>query len=148
MSEIVKPMSIPELLLRPDIGGKTRLSDDMQQTLATLAAYGDNARKLLKASGSGILSVSSARIKDVVHFSRTGPETSIKGSDVPCTEILCMGHPENTGRVWVRPYKLADNTNAWPLDAGDTVSFVIDNMNQLFMKISAENDNVIAAYTR
>ncbi|GAI62961.1 unnamed protein product [marine sediment metagenome] len=82
MSDIIKPMSIPELMLRPDIGGKTRLSDDMQQTLATLVAYGDNARKLLKASESGILSVSSARIKDIVHFARDGVEETQKGSDL------------------------------------------------------------------
>ena len=148
MSDIVKPMSIPELHLRPDIGGKTRLSDDMQQTLATLVAYGDNARKLLKASESGVLSVSSARIKDIVHFDRIDPLNPKKGGDVACTECLCMTHPDNTDKVWVRPYKTAEISNAWPLDKNDAVSFVIDNMNQLFMLIVANNDSLIVAYTR
>lgn len=148
MSDIVKPMSIPELHLRPDIGGKTRLSDDMQQTLATLVAYGDNARKLLKASESGVLSVSSARIKDIVHFDRIDPLNPKKGGDVACTECLCMAHPDNTDKVWVRPYKTAEISNAWPLDKNDAVSFVIDNMNQLFMLIVANNDSLIVAYTR
>lgn len=148
MSDISKPMSIPELHLRPDIGGKTRLSDDMQQTLATLVAYGDNARKLLKASESGILSVSSPRIKDIVHFTRDGAEEEQKGGDVPCTECLCMGHPLNTGKVWVRPYKTATVDNAWPLDASDAVSFVVDNLNQLNMFIAVENERLIVAYTR
>lgn len=148
MPEIHKPMSIPELSLKPPIDGKVRLSDDMQQTLALLTGYCDSVRKILKASQSGVLNVASAQIKEIAHFTGVGANDTQKGFNAPCTECLIMGHPDNTGLVWVRPYKGAATSNAWPLAANDVVCFSIDNVNDLNMLIVVDGEKLIVAYTR
>ena len=148
MANINKPLDVPELNIEPPIYGKVRLSEDMQQTLALLTAYCDNKRVTLKASESGILNVTSAKIKDIVHYTRTDPDNPTHGDSVSCTECLVMGHPDNDGRVWVRPDKAAETTNAWPLAAGEVVNFTLDNLEQLKMNIATDGDILIVAYSR
>jgi len=148
MGNINKPMDIPELNIKPPIEGKVRLSEDMQQTLALLAGYGDNARKLLRASETGVLNVTSARIKDIKHYTGVGANDTQVGDNVPCTECLVMAHPDNTGKVWVRPDKTATVNNAWPLSVGEVVGFTLDNLKQLNMLIVVAGEKLIVAYTR
>jgi len=148
MGSINKPMDVPELNLEPPIIGKLRLSEDMQQTLALLTAYGDNKRIVLRASESGVLSVASARIADIVHYTGVGASDEQAGGDVPCTEVMVMGHPDNTGVIWVRPDKTATADNAWPLAANAAVGFTLDNLKQLNMLIVVAGEKVIVGYTR
>jgi len=148
MSNINKPMDVPELNLKPPIDGKVRLSEDMQQTLALLTAYCENKRVTLKASESGVLNTTSAKIKDIVHFTGVGANDTQTGESVPCTECMVMGHPDNTGKVWVRSDKTASVDNAWPLAAGEVVNFTLDNLKQLNMLIVVDGEKLICAYTR
>jgi len=148
MTDINKPMDVPELNLKPPIDGKVRLSEDMQQTLALLVAYCENKRVTLKASESGVLNTTSAKIKDIVHFTGVGANDTQTGESVPCTECMVMGHPDNTGKVWVRTDKTATVDNAWPLAAGEVVNFTLDNLKQLNMLIVVAGEKVIVAYTR
>lgn len=148
MPDINKPMDVPELNLKPPIDGKVRLSADMQQTLALLTAYGDNARKLLRASESGVLNTTSARIKDIVHYTGSGANDTQTGDNISCTECMVMAHPDNTGVIWVRPDKTATVDNAWPLAKGEVVNFTLDNLKQLNMLIVTDGEKVIVAYTR
>ena len=148
MTNINKPMGISGLDPKPPINRQVRLSEDMQQTLAFLTAYGINERKVLKSSETGILSVASARIKDIKHYTYTAGKQNQVGDSVPCSEVMVMGHPDNTGLVWVRPDKTADADNAWPLSANDVVSFTVDNLEQLNMYFITLDDSVIVAYTR
>jgi len=141
-------MGVPELNLKPPIDGKVRLSEDMQQTLALLTAYCENKRVTLKASESGVLNTTSAKIKDIVHFTGVGANDTQTGESVPCTECLVMAHPDNTGKVWVRPDKTAAVDNAWPLAAGEVVNFTLDNLQQLNMLVVVAAEKVIVAYTR
>ena len=147
MPDINKPMNISELKLKPPIDGKVRLSEDMQQTLALLAGYGVSERKLLRASESGVLNVASARIKDIKHYVGVGANDTQTGDNIPCTECLVMGHPDNTGLVWVRPYKTANADNAWPLSATDVVNFTLDNLKQLNMLIVVDGEKLIVGYS-
>lgn len=148
MPDINKPMDVPELNLKPPLDGKVRLSTDMQQTLALLTAYSENKRVIVKASESGILYVTSARVKDIVHYTGTGANDTIVGDVLPCTECLIMAHPDNTGKIWVRPDKTATVDNAWPLAAGEVVSFTLDNLKQLNMLVVVASEKVIVIYTR
>ena len=148
MPDINKPLGISELDPKPPINGKVRLSLDMQQTLALLTAYGVNERKVLKCSESGVLSVASARIIDIVPYTGSGANDTQKGDNIPCTEVLVMGHPDNTDKVWVRPYKTATVDNAWPLSKTEVVSFTLDNLNQLNMLFVVDGEKCIVAYTR
>jgi len=148
MPDINKPMDVPELKLAPPITGKLRLSEDMQQTLALLLGYGDNKRIMLRASESGILAVASRRIADIVHYTGVGANDEQVGGDIPCTEVIVTGHPDNIDLVWVRPDKTATTSNAWPLWAGDVVTFTLDKLNQLNMLIAGDGEKVIVGYTR
>jgi len=148
MSNINKPMAVPELNLKPPIDGKVRLSEDMQQTLALLTAYCENKRVTLKASESGVLNTTSAKIKDIVHYTGVGANDTQTGKNVSCTEIMVMGHPDNTGKVWVRPDKMATVNNSWALSAGEVVGFTVDNLKQLNMLIVVDGEKLICAYTR
>lgn len=141
-------MNVSELNIQPPLVGKARLSDDVQQTLALLTAFGSYKRKALRCSESGVLSVASSRIKDIVRYMQTGTVYTQVGTDVSCTECMVMAHPANTGTVWARPHKTADITNAWPLDAKETIGFTIDNLNQLNVLFTVAGQIIIVAYTR
>ena len=148
MPDINKPMDVPELNLKPPIDGKIRLSEDMQQVLAFLCGYANSKRVILKASDSGVLNTTSARIKDIQHYTGVGANDTQSGDNIPCTECLVLGHPDNTGTVWVRPDKTAAINNAWPLAAGEVVNFSVDNLSQLKMRMVTAGDIVIVAYSR
>lgn len=147
MSKITKPMGIDELGLKPAITGKLVLSEDVQQTLSQDVAFAVSGRKLVKCSESGIKYHASPRIKDIVHFTGVGANDTQQGENIPCTECLVMAHPDNTGLIWVRPYKTASAANAWPLSANDAVSLTVDNMNQLNMLIVVASEQLIVAYS-
>lgn len=148
MTKIHTPMQIPELALKPDPTGGIELTEDMQQTLALLTGFWQNKRVLLKASPSGVLSTASARIKDIKHYTGVGANDTLTGDDIPCTEVLVMGHPDNTGKVWVRPDATAAVNNSWPLAGGEVVGFTIDNLKQLNMLVVVDGEKLIVAYTR
>lgn len=148
MSEINKAMDVAELNIQPPIEGKTRLSEDMQQTLALLTAMGADRRRPLRCAESGVLNTTDPRIKDIKHYIRTALKDPKSGDDVSCTSVMAMGHPSNTDLIWVRPNSIAYIHNSWPLAAGEVVGFTLDNLSQLKMLIAAENDRLIVAYTR
>jgi len=148
MSTINKPMDVSELNIQPPLKGKTRLSDDMQQTLALLTAYGADKRRPLRCSESGVLNITDPRIKDIEHYTGVGANDTQTGDDLPCTTVMVMGHPDNTGKVWVRPNKTATVDNSWPLAAGEVVGFTLDNLSQLHMLFAVDGEKVIVAYTR
>ncbi|MBA7646415.1 hypothetical protein ES703_54179 [subsurface metagenome] len=152
MGTISKPMGVPELNLSPPITEKIRLSEDMQQTLALLCTMGDAKRVILKASESGVLYTTNPRIKDLWgHTAGADPEHK-QGNNIPCNEVMITGHPDNAGKIWVRPYSqyvlVGDTANiAWPVGAGDVINFVVSNINQLWIYFDTCLDKVIAAYT-
>lgn len=152
MPDITKPMDVPELRLRPPIEGKVRLSEDMQQTLALLAGYGDNARKLLKASESGILYTVTPRIKDIWGATSSGAGSTKQGNNIPCNEVMILGHPDNDTLIVVRPYSVyipsGDGANiGWPVSANGVVGFTVSNLNQLWFYFVGATDKVIVAYS-
>lgn len=147
MSVIGNPMDIPELDLRPEPTGGIQLTDDMQQALALLVGYWKNKRVLLKATPSGVLFVTSPQIKDIFHVTATSGSFVYQGENIECSEVLIMGHPDNTGRVWVKPNATATTANAWPLAAGDVVGLGITNLNMLNLLIVTNTEKAIIAYT-
>lgn len=85
-------------------------------------------------------------IQDILHFTGVGTNDTQKGGGVICHEVLCMGHPDNTGTVWVRTGVTATTSNAWPLLAGEVFSFEVDNLNELQMLIAVAGEKLIVAY--
>ncbi|MBA7571649.1 hypothetical protein ES708_13415 [subsurface metagenome] len=153
MGDINKPMDVPELNLRPPIDGKVRLSEDMQQTLALLTAYFENKRVLLKASESGVLNTVNPRIKNIWGATSTNAPSTKQGDDIPCNEVMILGHPDNDTTIWVRPYSVyvpsGNNVNiAWPVAANSVVNFVVSNLNQIWFYFVGATDKIIVAYTK
>lgn len=152
MPDINKPMDIPELNLQPPITGKMRLSEDMQQTLALLCAYVNNKRVTIKASESGVLQTVTPRIKSMWGATSTGAGSSKQGDNIPCNEVMILGHPDNDTLIVVRPHSVyvpADEKAniGWPLAANDVVNFVVSNLNQLWFYFVGATDKIIVAYT-
>lgn len=147
MPAIGTPIAVPELNLMPEQQGGVQLTDDMQQTLALLTAFFLNKRVVLKASATGMLYVTSPPMKDVLHVTATGAAYTYQGDAIPCSECLVMGHPDNTGRVWVKPNATATVNNAIPLDKGDTVLVSITNLNQLNLLIATNGEKAIIVYS-
>jgi len=147
MHFIGNPMAVPELDLRPEPAGAIQLTEDMQQVFALLAGYWRNKRVLLKASPSGVLFVTSPQVKDIFHITAVGANYTYQGENIECSEVLVMGHPDNTGRVWVKTNATASTDNAWPLNAGDVVGLGITNLNMLNLLIVVDTEKAIIAYT-
>lgn len=148
MPTINKSMDVSELNIQPPLAGKVRLSDDMQQTLALLTAMGAAKRRPLRCSESGVLNITDPRIKDIKHYTRDGATEEQTGDDLPCTGCMVMGHPDNAGKIWVRPNTTATVSNSWPLAAGEVMGFTLDNLSQLHMFIANDGETLIVAYTR
>ena len=148
MAKISVPGSHADLPIDPSLPGQLPISEMVQQVLAMLVGSTQDATQFLKVSPSGILSVSSSRLKDIVHFTGVGANDTQQGPNVPCTEVLVMGHPLNTGTIWVRSDKIATVNNAWPLDKKEAISIVLDNLNQLQLLIETGGEKAIVAYTR
>ncbi|GAI64848.1 unnamed protein product, partial [marine sediment metagenome] len=141
------PMKCPELDLQPVPIGGVELSENMQQTLAALTGFWRNKRVLLKASPSGALFVTSPQIKDIFHVVGVGANDTYKGENIPCSEVMIMGHPDNTGKIWVKPHVVATIDNAWPVAANDVVGLSITNLNMLNLLIVVDGEKAIVAYT-
>jgi len=146
MQTIGTPLQIPELNLSPEQQSGVQLSADMQQTLALLTAFWRNERVVLRASPSGALMVTAAQLKDVYHVTGVGANDTYQGSNHKCSEVLVMGHPDNTGKVWVRSHAVATVNNAWPLGAGEVIDVTIINLNMLHALIVVDGEKLIVAY--
>lgn len=148
MAKISVPGSHADLPIVPSLPGQLPISDAVQQVLALLVGSTQDATQFLRVSPSGILSVSSARLQDILHFTGVGANDTQQGPNVSCTEVLVMAHPDNTGKVWIRSDKTATVNNALPLDAKDATSIVLDNLNQLQLLIVVAGEKAIVMYTR
>lgn len=147
MTLVGNPMQCPELALTPVPQGGVNLSDDMQQTLALLTAFWRNQRVVLKASPSGVLFTTSPQLEDIIHVTATAGDYAYQGPDRKVSEVMVMGHPDNTGNVWARSKVAATVNNSWPLAAKEVIGFSITNLNMLRLMIKVDTEKAIIAYT-
>jgi len=84
---------------------------------------------------------------DVFHWTAAAPNTPKQGDNIACTEVLCTAHPDNTGRIWVRTRSTAAANNGFPLDAGDSIGFSVENLSDLYALIVANGDTLIVGYS-
>ncbi|GAI72107.1 unnamed protein product [marine sediment metagenome] len=147
MQTIGTPMRCPELDLMPEQTGGIQLSDNMQQVLSLSAAFWRNQRVILKASPSGVLFTCSPELEDIFHELATQNDHVYQGANIKCSEVMVMGHPDNTGVVWARTKVAATVDNAWPLSANDVVGFTVTNLNMLHLLIKLDTEKAIIAYT-
>jgi hypothetical protein len=147
MAKIGLPISDTALRLSPPVGTQPPVDDRIQQILALLLGYSRRERVPLSCSPNGILHTASPALTDVVHYTAVGPNEAQQGDNVACTEILCMAHPDNAGKIWVRTRKGALSTNAFPLDAGDVIGFSAENLADLHALTITTGDTLIVGYS-
>lgn len=140
-------MASDKLGIRPPLPSQIPVSDEVMQTIALLLGYCRGERIVLQASPAGILYAASPRLVDVFHWTAAAPNAAKQGDNIVCTEIICIGHPDNGSKVWVRTGKAATTANAIPLDAGDVVGFSVENLSDLHALIVANTERLIVGYS-
>jgi hypothetical protein len=87
-----------------------------------------------------------AAIQDILHYTGSGANDTQQGANIECSEVMCMGHPDNTDTIWVRTNTTATVSNAWPLAAGEVINFNVANLDELRMLIVVNGEKLIVAY--
>jgi len=87
------------------------------------------------------------QLEDIFHEAATQNDYVYQGPDIRCSEVMVMGHPENTGNVWVRTKVAATVNNSWPLAAKEVMGFTVTNLNMLHLLIKLDTEVAIIAYT-
>ena len=146
MAKLGLPIADKSLVIHPPLPPNIPLADEVRQTLALILGYSNSDRVPLRASPSGILFVASPRLVDVFHWTSSAPTQDKQGSNIPCSEVICVAHPDNTGRIWVRTKVAATSNNAFPLNAGDVIGFTVENLSELWVLIETTGEKAIVGY--
>lgn len=146
MSEIRTPFEIPDIVVKPALPISPRVSDDVQQTLATLLCYDGSARRLLRCTPRGMLQVVNPLIIGFINVGGLGANGVYDGLDIPCSEVIVRAHPDNSQRVWVNVFAAAAVDTGWALDRNEYIPLTLTNMLQLHLLIEDAGEQVIIAY--
>lgn len=148
MPEVITPFEIANLTTKPELSTRPRVSDDIQQTLATILAWDGTKRRILMAALGGSLHVTTPQLKTIVSRTKTGASELITFGDIPTTEVMVMGHPDNNALIWVTVGTTQSTSNSWPLSAKEIFSFSVDNMQHVLIGCVTVGEKAIIAYTR
>ena len=140
------PMTEGPFGVVPSLPPSIPVTAEIQQAMALLLGYFQGQQVPIQASPVGALRTDSPPLKDVYHLTAAGANQNNQGSDIKASEVLCMAHPDNVGRVWVRTMAAATTANGFPLAAGEGIAFSLDNLNQLHSLIVTAADKLIVAY--
>lgn len=147
MTKTDLPMAGRGFTVRPDLPSQIPVSDEVRQAIALIMGYANSERVPLRASPNGILYTASPRLTDVFHWTAAAPNAAKQGDNIVCTEVVCMAHPDNASKVWVRTKTDAATNNAFPLDAGDIVGFSVENLSELRALIVGNGESLIVGYS-
>lgn len=148
MGEAITPFSIVGLPTQPPLPISPRISDDIQQTLATLLGFDGTARRLLRITKSGRLEVVNPLAQKFQNILANQANYLWQGADIKCSEVVVRANPDNSGRVWVNIYADAAVDTGWPLDANEYITLTLSNLEHLQLKIIADTEKVILYYTQ
>jgi hypothetical protein len=139
--------SIPGFTVRNNIVPQVPLTISVQQAVALMMGYAYGQAVVLRSSPSGVLYVAEPRIVDVFHWTAAGANAPFQGEDIACTQVLCIGHPDNAGMVWVAARRAAATTDSIPLAKNVTFTFSVENLNELHALIVTATEKLIVAYS-
>lgn len=148
MPEILNPLTFEDLLFKPPLVGRPRISEDLQQTVALLVGWDKSTRRLVSVSPTGVLHVASAPVKGILNLLSTGDGTTQQGNDIDTSEVLIRAKPTNSGRIWVNVGDVAAVDVGYPLDSGEPVIFSINNLHSLHFYFTKAADKCSIVYTR
>ena len=148
MALIGIPFPFGDLPIKPELTGKIKITDEMQQTLATLIGWDGSSRRLVRTSNSGNLQIASSRFGGIITKAAGGAGEVQTFDNIETTEIMIMAHPSNAETIWVNVGTTPTNANSWPLNAEDVLQLSIDNLQHLKIMIEAIGERVIVLYTK
>lgn len=148
MGEVRTPFELPEPLTKPPLPSNPRISDDIQQTLATLVAYDGIKRRLLRSTPTGMLQTVNPLAKQFANILANTANYLWQGDDIKCSEVVVRANPDNSQRVWVNIYAAAAADTGWPLDGGEHIVLTLTNLSHLHLKILDNGEKVILYYTQ
>ena len=147
MFEILKSFTFDDLPTKPEITGRPKLSDDLQQTIALLSGWDGVTRRLIRCSPSGVIRVGSARTRGLYNIVANQDAYTITCADCPTSEVMLRAFPDNTGRVFVNIAAAASLNVGYPLFTGEWVNLSVNNLNSLQLYIEKNTDKVAVIYT-
>lgn len=148
MGEVRTPFSIVDFLTKPPLSFNPRVSDDVQQTLATLVGFEGTGRRILRCTKTGMLQTVNPTAQKFINTTVGTPTYKYQGPDIKCSEVVVRAHPENSGRVWVNIYALADVDIGWPLDANEHITLTLTTLQHLHLDSFNSDEKVIIFYTQ
>lgn len=147
MFEILKSLTFDDLPTKPELKGRPKLSEDLQQTVALLTGWDGATRRLIGVSPSGVIYTASPKVKGITNILADQVSYNWQGGDISTSEVLVKANPNNAGEVWVNVGAAGAVDTGYPLDAGDSVVFSINNLLSLHIHIVADTEKAIVIYT-
>ena len=147
MFEILKPFTFEDLPTKPEITGRPKVSDDLQQTIALLSAWDGATRRLIRCSPTGVIRIGSARAKGVLNIVSDTDGYVLTCPNRPVSGVMLRAFPDNTGRVFVNIGIAAALNTGYPLFTGEWVTLSINNLNNLQLYVEKDTDKVAIIYT-
>lgn len=147
MPEILKTFTFDDLPLRPPLAGRPRVSDDIQQSLASIVGWDGVTRRLIRVSPTGAIRAGSARAVGIYNVVADRDGYVITCEDCPASEVMLRAFPDNTGRVFVNIGAAAALNTGYPLFTGEWIRISVNNMNNMQLYIEKDTDKVAAIYT-
>lgn len=148
MSEILIPLTFEDLPVKPPLVGRPRISEDLQQTVALLSGWDNTTRRLIRVSPTGILYIAEAPVKGVFNILADQDAYTWQGGIISTSEVLIKAHPDNAGRVWANVGIAGAVDTGYPLDAGDSVCWSMQNLRSLHLYIALDTEKAIVIYTK
>lgn len=142
------PFGFEDIPTKPEMSPQPLISDDIQQTLATLVCYDGETRRLVRGTKQGKLQVVNPLAALFVNISATEGNFLWQGSEIKTSEVVVRAHPDNSGRVWVNVFAAAAADTGWPLDANEHITLTLNSLSHLHLKIITNAEKVILLYTQ
>ncbi len=145
--EILKKLRFDDLEVKPPFGGKLRLSEDIQQAISLIAGWDGESRRFVRSSPSGVVRVCDGRAKAVLNITADQAAYTLTPDDITTSEIMIKAHPDNVGQVVVNIGVAASLTAGFPLDAGESIEFSVNNLNALRLYVELTTEKAAILYT-
>ena len=147
MFEILRSFTLDDIPTKPEVTGRPKLSEDIQQTLALLLGWDGSTRRIIRSTPTGVLRVCDGRAKAVLNVTADQAAYTLTPDDIPTSEIMIKAHPDNTGQVVVNIGIVASLTAGFWLDSGESVEFSINNLKSLRIYVELDTEKAAILYT-
>ena len=147
MPDIIKNLRFDDLPVKPPFGGKLRLSEEIQQAISLIVGWDGQSRRFISSSPSGVVRVCDGRAKAVLNVTADQDAYTLTPDDTPTSEIIIKAHPDNVGQVVVNIGVTASLTAGFPLDAGESMEFSVNNLNALRLYVESDTEKAAILYT-